>query len=171
MSEIKKIEPIKIRLRSKSNSVAVVEQEGYATGELFIGAIEVKCSSQQAFAEIVQHLCNSEVAIAAVQQAISALQMAKPPTERLSDLETLQDYHHALTGYHFISDMETASPLPVRKSAGRLTLEEAKKKFGYPGESQVDKALPAGVASPKEESCDQSNTTQIMGSTIKKDGR
>lgn len=124
------MEPVKLRLIRKTDYVATVAEEGLNAVDERGGHIEIICSGPQAFAEIVQRLLESHLAVAAVQQAIHCLQMAKSTGDRVADLRMLQDVHHKLTGWHFDS---AAKPVPiegVEPSSGSVAMEKAREAFG-----------------------------------------
>ena len=124
------MEPVKLRLIRKTDYVATVAEEGLNAVDERGGHIEIICSGPQAFAEIVQRLLESHLAVAAVQQAIHCLQMAKSPADRVEDLRMLQDVHIKLTGWHFDSAAKPAAIEGVEPSSGSVAMEKAREMFG-----------------------------------------
>ena len=108
------IKPTRLSLEKRTRLEATIREEtdGIQVPMFVEGAIHVECSSAQAFAEILNYLVHADEAIIAVQTAISALQMAKGPAERVPDLRRLQDIHFRLTGWHFTS---TSKPAPLER--------------------------------------------------------
>lgn len=131
--------PVKLRLiKKESENSVIVVQETIPDGK-FYGRIGVVCDGPQAFAEIVTRLLESDLAVAAVQDAIHCLQMAKSPSARVADMRRLQDIHFKLTGWHYDS---AATPAPIEGvpvSAGAISMEQAKSIFGTLDPDKVGK--------------------------------
>jgi hypothetical protein len=149
------IEPKKILLSQRTRDSATVIEAG-SLNNPFIGRIQVLCTGPQAFAEILNYLVHADLAIGAVQHAISCLQMARRPEDRIDDMRMLQDAHHTLTGWHFDSASTPAPLRGIRPSAGSISWEKAKEVMGQIDPAKVQEMfggnpLRLGSAHPDEE--------------------
>ena len=143
----------RLTLTDKNPGHFKVEQKDRKTN--YIGLIEVTCDNPQAFAEIVQMLVSDAagMAVAAVQTAISCLQMARRPVDRIDDMRMLQDIHHALTGWHFDSAVPPAWIEGVKRSSGAISAEAAQELLGatpHPAPSLSEPKDNARPFDPKE---------------------
>ena len=131
--------PVKLVLIEKDRYSAKIKEEGLSEMAADHCYIRVTCSGPQAFAEIVTRLLESHLAVAAVQQAIHCLQMAKSPADRVEDMRMLQDVHFKMTGLHFDSAAQPAPIEGVEPSSGSVSMEQGRKMWGELDPAKIEK--------------------------------